>query len=127
MLRLSLIMENFQAMVLHTFITLKWRRAARGSQIPLLIVALCWLYMLLFVTIALQVHQDKANPFNTPTPYWCWISSNFLIERIFGLYLWLWLELGASVILYPLLFYCLRKEYINLGYQDFRSTREMML
>ena len=37
--------------------------------------------------------------------YWCWISSRYANERIGGEYLWLWLALLISIILYVPLFF----------------------
>jgi len=40
----------------------------------------------------------------TPTPYWCWIGQNYNKERIAGEYVWFWLTLFISIILYLPLF-----------------------
>jgi hypothetical protein len=45
--------------------------------------------------------------FQSPTPYWCWISGGDA-ERIMGEYLWLIIAALSSIVLYTLLFFRLR-------------------
>jgi hypothetical protein len=46
--------------------------------------------------------------------YWCWISPKFLGERLGGEYIWLWLALFASAILYvPLYFWAEGRFSVN--------------
>ncbi|KAI0269578.1 hypothetical protein BGY98DRAFT_299589 [Russula aff. rugulosa BPL654] len=54
------------------------------------------------VAIGMDVHKN----YETPTPYWCWISPKFSGIRLGGEYIWLWIALLASVVLYiPLYFW----------------------
>ncbi|KAH9083444.1 hypothetical protein EDB83DRAFT_2511764 [Lactarius deliciosus] len=65
-------------------------------------VALASLFIALWVGIGNGVHKN----FVTPTPYWCWISPEYKLERLAGEYVWMWIALFASVIMYlPLYFW----------------------
>ena len=89
-----------------------------------------WIYPPLFVIIAVFTHHPNSptqadalfvrpffsvnllsyplNPsFQSPVPYWCWISGNDP-ERIVGEYFWLWIALLSSILFYTLLFFRLR-------------------
>jgi hypothetical protein len=35
--------------------------------------------------------------------YWCWISQDFVVHRIVGEYLWIWLALLFSLLYIPLI------------------------
>ncbi|KIY44568.1 hypothetical protein FISHEDRAFT_51194, partial [Fistulina hepatica ATCC 64428] len=90
-----------QIIALTTFFTF-WS----GRSIPLsyayAIVSLQWIFLFLIVLIPNYRFRD-AN-YQTPTPYWCWIGSKYLVFRIMGEYLWLWLTLFGSIVAYfPLL------------------------
>ncbi|CAE6453903.1 unnamed protein product [Rhizoctonia solani] len=46
--------------------------------------------------------------FYAPTPYWCWISSEFKAQRVGAEYAWLWISGFGSILLYTPLFFILR-------------------
>jgi hypothetical protein len=97
----------------------KAERAARLVDFG--VVVLTYLFIALWVVIA----NLKYRNYDTPTPvhisrfchhrvlpltlfgkYWCWISPEYSHERIAGEYLWFWITLFASVIVYiPLYFW----------------------
>ncbi|KAH9048335.1 hypothetical protein EDB84DRAFT_264105 [Lactarius hengduanensis] len=65
-------------------------------------VALASLFVVLWVGIGNGIHKDL----EAPTPYWCWIADKYKLERLAGEYIWLWIALSASVIMYiPLYFW----------------------
>jgi len=66
-------------------------------------VCLVCVFITFWVAIgASGVHKN----YETPTPYWCWISPKFPKERLGGEYVWMWIALFASAILYiPLYFW----------------------
>ena len=86
-------------------------------------VCLSGVFITLWVAIGAGVHHN----YETPTPvsllnsvflshvftadatrdqYWCWISPKFPGDRLGGEYIWLWIALFASAILYiPLYFW----------------------
>ena len=61
-------------------------------------------------------------PFQSPTPYWCWIGGGFDVERIVGEYLWLWTAALSSIFFYTLLFFRLRGN-IQVDPQDWKRIR----
>jgi len=65
-----------------------------------------WLYIILFVAIGIAVNEHKG--YEVPTPYWCWIGEDFLMQRIFGEYIWFWLTLLVSIVAYIPLYLCSR-------------------
>lgn len=62
------------------------------------------------------------SPFQSPTPYWCWIGGGFDVERILGEYLWLWTAALSSIFFYTLLFFRLRGN-IHVDPQDWKRIR----
>ncbi|KAN0133553.1 hypothetical protein V8E53_008721 [Lactarius tabidus] len=80
----------------HTFMTALWRVGADARNFAFSIVALTCLFVVLWVSIANGIHKD----FETPTPYWCWIGSKYDVDRLVGEYLWMWIALFASVVMY---------------------------
>jgi len=89
----------------HTFISVFWRRGIHSRRIALVIVALIYTFVSLWVGLGIGTHKDPEFPFYNPTPYWCWISSRYSGERIGGEYIWLWITLITSIILYVPLFF----------------------
>jgi hypothetical protein len=60
----------------------------------------------LFVALWAIIGNMKYPNYETPTPDWCWISPEYTHERLAGEYVWLWIALGASTVVYiPLYFW----------------------
>ncbi|KAG8941710.1 hypothetical protein FRC04_004123 [Tulasnella sp. 424] len=98
---------------LHTFATVFFRwQPSRYPWLWMVVVACIWIFLLLFVVIGYVVHKGAENrggtPYFGPTPFWCWIGSHYLGERIAGEYFWLWFCAFTSIVLYPFLFFMLR-------------------
>jgi len=83
-------------LTVHTFTTALWGVGAEARNFAFGIVGLACLYIVLWVGITNGIHKD----FETPTPYWCWISSQYKRERLTGEYLWIWITLFASMVTY---------------------------
>ncbi|KAN0127158.1 hypothetical protein V8E53_015028 [Lactarius tabidus] len=83
-------------LTIHTFMTALWRVGADARNFAFGIVALTYLFVVLWVSIGNGMHKD----FETPTPYWCWIGSKYDEDRLAGEYLWMWIALFASVVMY---------------------------
>ncbi|KZV65021.1 hypothetical protein PENSPDRAFT_638874 [Peniophora sp. CONT] len=90
---------------IHTFMSVFWRRGLHSRTAASIVVGLIYLFVALWVGLGIGLHKDEEFPFYNPTPYWCWISSRYANERIGGEYLWLWLALIISIILYVPLFF----------------------
>jgi len=68
------------------------------------VVGLVYLFLTLWVSLGIGLHAGSQDDYMTPTPYWCWIGSKYLGQRIAGEYLWLWLTLVTSIVVYVPLF-----------------------
>ncbi|KAH9055184.1 hypothetical protein EDB87DRAFT_1344417 [Lactarius vividus] len=89
-------------LTIHTFTTALWRVGAEARSFAFWIVAFTCLFVGLWVGVSNGIHKD----FETPTPYWCWIDPKYNGERLAGEYIWMWIALFASVVMYiPLHFW----------------------
>lgn len=93
---------NPQAIGLHTFVVVWFRKGAHNLKVALWLIALQWAYVILFVIIAGAAKGFKN--YDDPALYWCWIGERYRGERIAGEYFWLWLTLGVSVAVYVPMF-----------------------
>jgi len=86
----------------YTFIVALWEVGIRARHFAFGMVALASLFVALWVGIGNGIHKNLV----TPTPYWCWIGPEYKLERLAGEYVWIWITLIASVIMYiPLYFW----------------------
>ncbi|KAH9061348.1 hypothetical protein EDB87DRAFT_1682768 [Lactarius vividus] len=70
----------------HTFVVALWNVGIRARRFAFGMVALASLFIALW--------------------YWCWISPEYKLERLAGEYVWMWIALFASMIMYlPLYFW----------------------
>ncbi|KAI0051934.1 hypothetical protein FA95DRAFT_107315 [Auriscalpium vulgare] len=94
------------AITVHTFVTVMWRVGIHSRAVAAVVVALIWAFVALFVGISAGIHRSGSAVYDTPTPYWCWVGERYPGARIAGEYLWLWLALFSSVVVYvPLIFW----------------------
>ncbi|VDB95137.1 unnamed protein product [Peniophora sp. CBMAI 1063] len=92
------------AITMHTFVSVFWRKGVHNRRAAIIVVCLILLFVTLFVGIGAGVHNDADAPYITPTPYWCWISARYAGERLGGEYIWLWIALFTSFLVYVPLF-----------------------
>ncbi|KAI0040915.1 hypothetical protein FA95DRAFT_1646065 [Auriscalpium vulgare] len=94
------------AITVHTFVTVIWRVGIHSRAVAAVVVALIWAFVALFVGISAGIHRSGDAVYDTPTPYWCWVGERYPGARIAGEYLWLWVALFSSVVVYvPLYFW----------------------
>ncbi|KAN0131080.1 hypothetical protein V8E53_011081 [Lactarius tabidus] len=121
----------------HTFVVALWKVGIDTRHFAFGIVALATLYVALCVGIGNGTHKH----YITPTPYWCWVGPTNKGEHLAREYVWLWIALFASVIVYiPLYFWA--KGYLlidpgkwykfcitesDAGYQMRRAALGMLL
>ncbi|KLO07850.1 hypothetical protein SCHPADRAFT_944922 [Schizopora paradoxa] len=84
---------------IHTFVNV-WMRKHHRVRTAVIIVAVSWTFMALFVGIAAGKHRN----YDEPSPFWCWVGPDYKQERIFGEYFWLWLTLFVAIAVYVPLF-----------------------
>jgi hypothetical protein len=91
-----------QTLAVHTFVAALWRVGLQARGFALILVGIACIFIALWVSIGTTHHRN----YETPTPFWCWISPQYPGERLAGEYVWLWVALFTSVILYiPLYFW----------------------
>ncbi|EJD52474.1 hypothetical protein AURDEDRAFT_142434 [Auricularia subglabra TFB-10046 SS5] len=92
------------AIAVHTFAVIFFRWIPpRSKLIPGLVIGAIWFFLIAFVAL-----ESGLTPnFYTPTPYWCWTHAD-VVARLLGQYVWLWLALFVSTVLYIILFFSLR-------------------
>ncbi|KIJ42229.1 hypothetical protein M422DRAFT_254636 [Sphaerobolus stellatus SS14] len=120
------------AIAIHSFFVILFRRGGGDLKIPLCVVSFIWLYVILFASIANGVLSTKSTAFITPTllcmdfnhsnalfsitdlsAKGCWVGSRYTAQRIAGAYFWLWFTAAISIIIYPVMFLCLRGSITN--------------
>jgi len=93
------------AIAIHTFVTVIWRKGIHSRAVAFTVVGIIWLFIALFVGIGIGTHGPDDH-YMVPTPYWCWIGDRYGTERIVGEYMWLWISLFSSFLVYvPLYFW----------------------
>jgi hypothetical protein len=116
------------AIALHTFLVIffRWSPSPRSGWIWKVGISFIWTYVSVYAIVGYATHhrtsEGAVDSFYTPTPYWCWISSNFNAERITSEYLWLWFAAFSSIILYTFLFFRVRGN-ITVDPLDWRRVR----
>lgn len=68
-------------------------------RIPIAVVIASWGYRVLLLGAAKATESPDASLFG-PTPYWCWFAERYQYGRIPGSFLWYWLSMASSVLLY---------------------------
>ncbi|EIN11602.1 hypothetical protein PUNSTDRAFT_61801 [Punctularia strigosozonata HHB-11173 SS5] len=99
------------AIAIHTFIIVWGRKAVHERAMALVVVGCIWVFMLLYTII-----RSRARLHETPTPFWCWIGGEgkqYIVDKLMGEYLWMWLTLFISVLVYVPLF-LLSRGYISV-------------
>jgi cytochrome bd-type quinol oxidase subunit 2 len=109
---------TIHALLVATLSTQQSERVARIARpFAFGVVALASLFIALWVAMG----NHKYRNYETPTPYWCWISPEYSRERIAGDYVWMWIALLASTIVYIPLYFWAR------GQSQLRAALRMLL
>ncbi|KAH9048332.1 hypothetical protein EDB84DRAFT_263787 [Lactarius hengduanensis] len=94
----------------YSFVVALWNIGIQARHFAFGTVALASLFIALWVGIGNGVHKN----FVTPSPYWCWISPEYKLERLAGEYIWMWIALFVSVVMYlPLYFWTKGRLSVN--------------
>ncbi|KAJ3517235.1 hypothetical protein NLJ89_g633 [Agrocybe chaxingu] len=118
------------AIAVYTFLGVWVGKTIRSIPITRAVLALIWGFLALIVIVGNTVNTEPR--FETPTPvsaipfhlllppdteltpvisrpqYWCWISSHYLLWRIFAEYIWFWITLAFSILVYIPLYFWVR-------------------
>jgi len=96
---------NTLAIAIHTFVMIWWNKGLKANFVAWIAVAAPWIYSVSYLAIVGWIHRHEPNGIFRPTPYWCWIGNNYLIHRLFAGYVWMWMALIVSLLLYVPLFF----------------------
>ncbi|TDL25439.1 hypothetical protein BD410DRAFT_813640 [Rickenella mellea] len=88
------------SITIHTFITVWSRKAVHSRRGAVMVVVMIWLFVILYASINLGIHSKGSIKYYSPTPYWCWIGKSFGKQRVTGEYMWLWIALFFSILMY---------------------------
>jgi len=92
---------------IYTFSALIFRlRRDTNISRAVLIVAGIWIAIIL--NVAINVGVNGASRFYGPTGPWCWITSEFSVQRTVADFLWMWIAAFSSLLAYVVLFLVLR-------------------
>ncbi|KAJ7188924.1 hypothetical protein C8R46DRAFT_878372 [Mycena filopes] len=81
-----------------------WFRSG-STALATVLVILVWLFVVLIIAIGNATHRGTHSLFESPVPYWCWIGrQGFLGYRLAGEYIWFWITLAVSILVYITLF-----------------------
>ncbi|KAF9001002.1 hypothetical protein BDQ17DRAFT_1358973 [Cyathus striatus] len=92
---------------IYTFVGVWWEKGLgrRGILVAKVVVAVGWTFVALITLLGnLKVGIKDNHLFEIPTPYWCWINAHYSLLRLFGEYIWLWITLGMSTLIYLILY-----------------------
>ena len=109
---------HHKLLAVHTFVTALWQVGLRARGVAFGLVCLVCIFDALWVGIGAGIHKN----YEAPTPvryltqpllttdlhfgqYWCWISPDFPGQRLGGEYVWMWVALFSSALLYIALFF----------------------
>ncbi|KDR75049.1 hypothetical protein GALMADRAFT_248909 [Galerina marginata CBS 339.88] len=92
------------AITVYTFLGIWTGKGIKSIWITRAVIFLGWLFILLMVVIGTTVKRGPGKHYESPTPYWCWISKDYLQMRIWGEYFWFWITLTLSIVTYVALY-----------------------
>jgi len=100
------------AIALHTFVVVWFFKGQHNMTAAYCVISLYWLFVILFVIVS----ATTTHNYFTPDTYWCWVGGqqSLLGDKIGGEYIWLWLTIIVSFMVYiPI--YLRRLGYLNVG------------
>jgi hypothetical protein len=60
--------NQFQAIAIHTFIVVLWGKLKEQFIVAYVVVALIWIFVILYVSISVGIHTHGSSHYETPTP-----------------------------------------------------------
>jgi len=86
----------------------------------LVVVACIWAGVALAVTVNVAFNMGHVYG---PTGYWCWIRSEYPVQRIVLAYAFMWTTAGANIVIYVILFLYFRGYITTSGWRIHTSRR----
>ncbi|KAF8160646.1 hypothetical protein B0H34DRAFT_838433 [Crassisporium funariophilum] len=88
-----------------TFLGVWLGKGVRSIWLTRAVIGSVWLFIILVVVIGNVIHNGSGSTrYQSPTPLWCWISEDYLHWRIWGEYVWFWITLAFSIVMYTPLY-----------------------
>lgn len=85
----------------YTFLGIWLGKDIKSMGITRGLLMAAWGFIALMTILGNVINRGKGKShFQSPTPYWCWISEDYLQWRIWGEYVWFWITLAFSFIIY---------------------------
>ncbi|KAI9445897.1 hypothetical protein H4582DRAFT_1868838 [Lactarius indigo] len=94
-------------LAVHTFTIALWSVGVEARYFAFGFVAFTCLFVALWAGISNGVHKD----FEVPTPYWCSIGPKYNKEHLASKYIWMWITLFASVVLYVPVYFWMKGHF----------------
>jgi hypothetical protein len=111
---------SLKTISVYTLLGLWLRKDIASKRLTLVVIACIWTFIAIIVAVGNATNHDPV--FESPTPvspyfyhtwakmtevqekYWCWIGQRYMVWRIVAEYMWFWLALLLSLVVYiPLL------------------------
>ncbi|EAQ87865.1 hypothetical protein CHGG_04484 [Chaetomium globosum CBS 148.51] len=102
------------AIAVHTYLAVVWNYTPPQSAIYIVVVFLwAFNYLLIIIGIAVTDNGREVGGFFVRATAWCWINVHYEGLRLYLHYLWIFLALAITSILYTLIFLSLRKKRLS--------------
>jgi len=104
-----------------------WLNVEASMPFTSFLVAGLWSFIGVLVTVAMTVNRHREISFIGPTPFWCWVDAG-LGWKVLLEYLWLWLALFFSILVYVPLYLWMRGNLCipnEAAWWKFRFTRDL--
>jgi len=102
------------AIAIYTFLGVWVMRDITSMKFTYAVVATIWSFIAVFVAVAMTVNRNQQFSFIGPAPYWCWLNQYGvgLGWKMAAEYLWMWVTLGVSILVYVPLYLWMRGNLI---------------
>ncbi|KAK3905661.1 hypothetical protein C8A05DRAFT_41400 [Staphylotrichum tortipilum] len=99
------------AIAIHTYLAVVWKYTPPQWAVYTTVIGL-WVfdYLLVIIGIGMTDNGKEAGGFFVRASAWCWINIRYEGLRLYLHYLWIFISLALTAILYTLIFFSLRKK-----------------
>jgi len=85
----------------YTFVGVWLGNPMKSMWVTRVVLMAIWLFVAFMIILGNIINRGKGKShFQSPTPFWCWIGEDYLQWRIWGEYIWFWITLGFSLVIY---------------------------
>ncbi|KAK3294620.1 uncharacterized protein B0H64DRAFT_463602 [Chaetomium fimeti] len=102
------------AIAVHTYLAVVWKYTPPQSAVYAVVIFLwAFNYILIIIGIAVTDNGREVGGFFVRATAWCWINVRYEGLRLYIHYLWIFIALAVTGILYTLIFLSLRKKRLS--------------